>query len=111
MGKNTLEPKKSAATFAGRSKRGQDRRGEIASALDSCIRLAGYAATTLTDIALKAGMSPSHIRYYFDGKEEILEFYLDSVCEQIIRDVSQIPRRAPDQWLDDFTSYMFDNPA
>lgn len=88
-----------------------NRRMAIANALDRCIRETGYAATTLTDIAVGAAMSPSHIRYYFDGKAEILEFYLETVCDQIIRDISALARRTPAQWLDDLTAYLFTNPA
>lgn len=90
---------------------GADRRVRIANALDNCIRDKGYAATTLTDIAVEAAMSPSHIRYYFDGKPEILEFYLEATCEEITREISAIARRSPAQWLDDFTAYFFGSPA
>jgi AcrR family transcriptional regulator len=87
-----------------------DRRGLIAQAIDACIREKGYAATSLTDIAIKARMSPSHIRYYFEGKEEILEFYLTAICEQIVRDIGNIPRKTPQQWIGDFTRYFITNP-
>lgn len=87
-----------------------DRRGRIAQAMDACIREKGYAATSLTDIALKAQMSPSHIRYYFDGKEEILEFYLAAICEQIVRDIEGVPQKTPAQWAKDFTRYFITNP-
>ena len=90
--------------------RSDDRRGRIAQAMDACIREKGYAATSLTDIAIKAQMSPSHIRYYFDGKEEILEFYLAAICEQIVRDIDGIPRKTPAQWTSDFTRYFITNP-
>jgi AcrR family transcriptional regulator len=98
--------------LAGKGSRGgADRRVRIANAMDNCIRDKGYAATSLTDIAVKAAMSPSHIRYYFDGKAEILEFYLDAMCEEIVREISALARRTPAQWLDDFTAYFFSNPA
>jgi AcrR family transcriptional regulator len=87
-----------------------DRRGKIALAMDACIRAKGYAATSLTDIALKAQMSPSHIRYYFDGKEEILEFYLGAISDQIVHDIEGIPRKTPAQWIKDFTAYFITNP-
>ncbi|MGD0142993.1 MAG: TetR/AcrR family transcriptional regulator [Rhizomicrobium sp.] len=90
---------------------GRDRRVVIANALYSCIRDKGYAATTLTDIAVRAAMSPSHIRYYFDGKENILEFYLQAACEEIAREIAAIARRTPAQWLDDFVVYFFASPA
>ena len=55
-----------------------------------CIREKGYASTSLTDIAIRAQMSPSHIRYYFDGKDAILEYYLETTCADIIRDIRAI---------------------
>src|SRR5689334_17053902 len=83
-----------------------DRKGKIALALDDCIREKGFAATSLTDIALKARMSPSHIRYYFEAKEQILEFYLAAICAQLMKDISAIPKRKPLQWAKDFTAYF-----
>lgn len=111
-----MEKRVASATklsFLGRkgSDGGADRRVLIANAMDNCIRNKGYAATTLTDIAIKAAMSPSHIRYYFDGKEEILEFYLEATCSEIMREIAAIDRQTPTQWLDEFTAYFFGNPA
>ncbi|HEY1710762.1 MAG TPA: TetR/AcrR family transcriptional regulator [Rhizomicrobium sp.] len=87
-----------------------DRRGKIALAMDACIREKGYAETSLTDIAIKAHMSPSHIRYYFEGREEILEFYLAAICEQVAADIKAIARKKPAQWVRDFTAYFIANP-
>jgi AcrR family transcriptional regulator len=105
----------SAAKLSFLAEKGPDgeagRRVLIANAMDNCIRDKGYAATSLTDIAVRAAMSPSHIRYYFDGKEQILEFYLEATCEEITREISAIARHTPGQWLDDFTAYFFGNPA
>jgi AcrR family transcriptional regulator len=88
----------------------EDRRGKIALAMDACIREKGYAATSLTDIAIKAHMSPSHIRYYFENQEQILEFYLAAICEQIVSDIDAIPRKTPARWIKDFTAYFITNP-
>jgi AcrR family transcriptional regulator len=59
-----------------------DRRGRISRALYHCISEKGYANTSLKDIALRAGMSPSHIGYYFDNKAAILEYYAAAICHQ-----------------------------
>ena len=59
-----------------------DRRGRITRALYHCISEKGYANTTLKDIADRAGMSPSHIGYYFDNKAAILEHYAAAICHQ-----------------------------
>lgn len=99
-----------AASFFSKLEHAEDRRAKIALAMDDCVREKGYSATSLTDIAVKAKMSPSHIRYYFDGKEEILEFYLARVCDQIIHDIGNIPKRSPLQWLRQFTGYFITHP-
>ena len=62
-----------------------DRRREIARALYECIRRQGYAQTTLKDIAARAGMSPSHVGYYFENQAAILEYYAEAVCAQNLR--------------------------
>ncbi len=59
-----------------------DRRGRISRALYHCIGKSGYANTTLKDIADRAGMSPSHVGYYFDNKGAILEYYAAAICQQ-----------------------------
>jgi AcrR family transcriptional regulator len=87
-----------------------ERKQTIVRALHRCIREHGYARTTLTDIALKAEMSPSHIRYYFDGKEAILKFYFEMLCHDIVSEIRRIPFHDPEQWLCDFARYYFGNP-
>jgi AcrR family transcriptional regulator len=59
-----------------------DRRGRIATALYRCISRQGYANTSLANVADEAGMSPSHVGYYFDNKAAILEYYGAAICEQ-----------------------------
>jgi len=61
-----------------------DRRSVIAKALYQCISKQGYANTTLKDIADCAGMSPSHVGYYFDDRAAILECVALSLYEQIV---------------------------
>lgn len=68
------------------------------------------AATNLTDIAAAADMSPSHIRYYFQSKEEILEFYLAQLSAEILSEISRLRRDDPEQWLEDFALYFAANP-
>jgi AcrR family transcriptional regulator len=65
-----------------------DRRGRISRALYRCISEQGYANTTLKDIADRAGMSPSHVGYYFDNKAAILEHYAAAICH---KNLAQLP--------------------
>jgi AcrR family transcriptional regulator len=64
-----------------------DRRALIARALYHCISERGYANTSLKDIADRAGMSPSHVGYYFDNKPAILEYYAASICARNLREL------------------------
>ena len=64
--------------------RGENRRKRIFSSLHDCIIKKGYSKTTLADIAKSADMSPSHLLYYFDGKDAILEDYFQKVALQIV---------------------------
>lgn len=86
---------RSGAPSTTRQRRGEHRRRKIFRALHDCIIARGYSNTTLGDIASQAGMSPSHLLYYFPGKERILEDYFANVAEwflQRIEDIARQPR-------------------
>jgi AcrR family transcriptional regulator len=87
-----------------------ERKLAIVQALHRCVREQGYARTSLTDIALGAKMSPSHIRYYFDGKEAILKFYFEMLCRDLLAEIDRIPFETPAQWLKDFGRFYYGNP-
>lgn len=89
---------------------GEDRRERIVAALDACIRKTGFAGSSLTDIAAEAGITPSHVRYYFESKEDILEYYLSSLSAEILAEIAAIPRDDPERWLEDFSRYFSSNP-
>jgi AcrR family transcriptional regulator len=93
-----------------RNASGSDRRQTILRALGRCIATRGYSKTSLTDIAVAAGMSPSHIRYYFHGKDAILESYLALTCDAILKEIQAINAADPAQWLEAFSRYFVGNP-
>jgi len=68
----------------------QEQRRHIMQALHRCIRRSGYAFTSLRDLAEEAGMSASHVRYYFDGKDVVLEFYLEQFIQIVRNDIDEI---------------------
>ncbi len=100
----------------GRSRRGRnrpnaaERRSQIAAALDASIRERGYAATTLTDIAGAAGMSPSHVHYYFEGKAAVLEHHFQELCDELLRDVLPLADKPPLERIDAVVTYFFEHP-
>lgn len=86
----------------------QDERVDlILKALEECISEKGFASTTLTDISLTAKMSPSHIRYYFEGKDAILNHYFDSLCTRITEGLKQLEQTDDREvWIDRFVNYF-----
>ena len=64
--------------------RGGKRRKRIFQALHDCIIEKGYSKTTLADIARIAQMTPSHLLYYFSGKDAILEDFFENVAQRIV---------------------------
>ena len=62
----------------------KSRRQQIVEALCERMLARGFAATTLADVARAAHMTPSHLLYYFKGKEEILNACFEAVTAQIM---------------------------
>ena len=73
-----------AATGGRRQARSQERRRRIFQSLHDCVIAKGYTRTSLGDVASGAGMSASHLLYYFRGKDDILEQYFDNVSEKFL---------------------------
>lgn len=73
----------------------RDRRGKIVTALYRCMAKKGYAATTLCDIAEEAGMTSSHLLYYYPGKEAILEAFFKAVTKRIEKEISDLDHSEP----------------
>lgn len=78
----------------------RDRRGKIVSALYRCMAKKGYAATTLCDVAEEAGMSSSHLLYYYPGKEAILAAFFKAVTHGIEKQVVALKDREPSQRIE-----------
>src|SRR5262249_58245837 len=72
-----------------------DRRGKIVTALYRCMAKKGYAATTLCDIADEAGMTWSHLLYYFPGKEAIVEDFFKTFTKRIEKQMQDLADRPP----------------
>jgi len=90
-----------------RRNRAADRRRKIFRALHDCIIEKGYSNTTLAHIAQTAGMSPSHLLYYFQGKERILEAYFADVADWFLRRLADIAREPPGEQVERLASLWF----
>jgi len=77
--------------------RGEKRREAILQALHDCVISNGYPKTTLADVARAAGMSPSHLLYYFSGVDAILATYFGNVARRIIDRLEGFRRETPER--------------
>jgi AcrR family transcriptional regulator len=86
---------------------GTRRRETITAALHRCIRKTGYHETSLTDIAAAAGMSPSHVLYYFDGKAAILAELFEDMGDQLRGAVLETEALGTQARIDALTELFF----
>jgi AcrR family transcriptional regulator len=95
------------APLAPPGSRGGKRRARILKAFHECIIENGYAKTTLRDVAKSAGMSASHLLYYFPGKDKILEQYFEKVARQIIERIESYRIESPEKQIDLLADLFF----
>ena len=87
--------------------RGGKRRQLILTAFHDCIINKGYAKTTLRDVAKGAGMTASHLLYYFPGKDAILEQYFENVSYTIIERLESFGSETPQRQIDLIAELFF----
>ena len=92
-------------------KTSKDKRKAIALGLQQCIVEKGWAYTKLNDIAAKAGLVPSHVRYYFRSKEDLLAYRFDELCDEFGFRVYQIDRSSPLVWFQQLGYLVFTENA
>ncbi|MCP4300413.1 MAG: TetR/AcrR family transcriptional regulator, partial [Gammaproteobacteria bacterium] len=86
---------------------GGRRRNLILEAFHECIIEQGYAKTTLRDIAKRAGMTASHLLYYFSGKDAILETFFGNVSQTIIERLNSFASETPSRQIDLLAELFF----
>jgi len=91
----------------GKGRRGNERRRRIFKSLHDCILAKGYVKTTLADVAQAAAMSPSHLLYYFKGKEDILEQYFQAVSVRFLERLEDISTQQGDQQIQSLADFWF----
>jgi AcrR family transcriptional regulator len=89
----------------------KDRRGAIRYGLYRCIRDKGYAATSLADVASAAGLSPSHLLYYYGSKEAVLEDLFTVATRHLLESLAELPWEDPPAAFDALADYYFDGRA
>lgn len=87
--------------------RSDKRRKRILKAFHHCIIEKGYAKTTLADVAKAADMYPSHLLYYFKGKDAILEHYFQNVAEKILARIEGFRNENPERQIELLTELFF----
>jgi AcrR family transcriptional regulator len=80
---------------------------QIVEALCERMLARGFAATTLADVARAAHMTPSHLLYYFKGKEEILNACFEGVTAQIMNGLAALDAEPVPARLSRVAEYFF----
>lgn len=73
-----------------RERQKEARRQAISQAAVELFRLQGYVATTVEQIAERAGVSPPTVFNYFGSKQEILIDLLRATDERVVKDMVQL---------------------
>ena len=107
----TKETKAEPPRSERRDSRGDERRRRIFRSLHDCILAKGYVRTTLADVAQGAGMSASHLLYYFKGKEAILEQYFESVSVRFLERLEAFSQQPPREQIHSLADFWFKGEA
>lgn len=65
-------------------------REQILSAAASCFRERGIKATTMQEIAKRAGISVGNFYNYFDGKDAIIDEFAQREVARLAREIDEI---------------------
>jgi AcrR family transcriptional regulator len=84
-----------------------NRKGKIVSALHDCILRKGYADATMTDIASEAGLSLSHLLYYYSNKDEILIDLAIEHHKNVLDSIQLDAPATPKEQIDTLVHNMF----
>jgi AcrR family transcriptional regulator len=88
-----------------------DRRIVILRALWRLMLEKGYASTSLTDVARKARLSPSHVAYYFPTKDAILLELYQALTDALLSDITTHRGEPPIEQCHLLASYAFLEPV
>jgi AcrR family transcriptional regulator len=87
--------------------RGGKHRRAIFNALHACVIEKGYSNTMLADVARAAGMSPSHLLYYFRGRDAILQSYFSDVVQRIIARMKSFRHESVERKIEHLAELFF----
>jgi len=82
-------------------------RGRILAAAYGLISERGFAHVSLTDLASAVDMSPSHLLYYFDSKDTVLEELFEYCSQRMLRDVLALRRETAAEECQALVGYFF----
>lgn len=73
-------------------------REQILSAAASCFRERGIKATTMQEIAKRAGISVGNFYNYFDGKDAIIDEFAQREVARLAREIDEIVNGRVSLW-------------
>lgn len=106
---NRARRRNGAAAPGGDGKR--DRRAEIITALYRAMIDKGFSDTSLSDLAKGAGISVSHLLYYFSSKEQILEALAQETVDHVRETFEASRGSRPEEQCRALADFNFAGPA
>ena len=91
-----MKPRTRTARLAEPDEAGNRSRRDILDAAARFLRLHGYHATTLRDVAAAAGMKAASIYYHFASKEEIVAAVMNDGVDHVLETVEAALRSLPE---------------
>ena len=85
----------------------EERRARILDALRRCILRKGYSATSFNELAQETGMSPSHVFYYFRGKDAVLQELYRDAAQRLVASVATHRGEPPQEQFQTMADYAF----
>ncbi len=83
------------------------RRAAIIEALRRSMLDKGFAGTSLTELAKRAGMSVSHFLYYFPDKETVLVDLAKSITDETLAFMGSLTAKAPQDQCRELVGFFF----
>src|SRR5579875_1281361 len=83
------------------------RRAAIIEALRRSMLDKGFAGTSLTDLARRAGMSVSHFLYYFPDKETVLAQLAKTITDETLAFMGELTARPAQEQCRNLVGYFF----
>ena len=92
-----------------RAKVGDERRGQILAAFESCVVRDGLAKTTLQKVADEAELPRSLVRYFIGNRDEMVNVLIDAMMVRAEREMAEVYPAGKPMTPSELVNFVFDS--